>query len=162
MRRTRIGSCISVVGGMLIVLMFLVMNSATSGKATANVLSNSQMSKIVGMCGCHTKVNTDMKCDEAGSGSQPPECGGECQGYVLAGTNPNYCASEKPENDLHCEPESEKVTCKTTYTCNTEKKSGLKCDVDIKSCKAGFGWDNCAQCKCTADKDEVSSYHCDN
>jgi hypothetical protein len=151
-------------GGMcgLIALGLLVINSATSENAAADVLSNSEMSKIVGMCGCHTEVNAGMKCDQAGSGSAPPECGGGCQAYTLAGTNPNKCVSKAPANDWHCEEESEKVTCKTTYTCNTEKKSSMKCDVDAKSCKGGWLWENCAQCTCTADKDEVSSYHCDN
>jgi len=147
-------------GGMcgLIALALLVINSATSGNAAADVLSNSEMSKIVGMCGCHAEDN-DKGCDE-NVGNIPDECGGSCTSYKLAGSNPDKCVWKAPKNDAHCEKKSVDPVCHTPYSCSSDSKWTLKCEGT--ACEGGFLLDFCDKCECTAgDPERLSSYYCD-
>jgi hypothetical protein len=153
----RIKMAIPVVCAVLIVVALLALNSPVSKGATLGTLNNSEMSKIVGMCGCHTQLD-DRGCTEGGS--PPPQCGATCAAYNLAGANPNKCAWETPDNNAHCETTPNQVTCKTPYSCDTESKWMLKCNGAL--CKNGFVWDSCTKCQCKAGTpNKLDSFYCD-
>lgn len=158
MKRNRIKVVIPVAIAMLIALVLFGVSMVSAGAVSADTLDNTEMDKILGKCGCHTEDN-DKGCDE---GDDPPdECGGaSCTAYNLAGANPNKCESRPPENDWHCEDEDD-VTCKTPYTCNSEKKWMWKCEG--AACTNGSILEWCAKCTCTAGTPQtLNSHYCDN
>ena len=156
MKRAKIKVSISVAMMITIAVVCIAVNSVIQDSVKAGTLSYSEMSKIIGTCGCHTEVS-ERGCTE---GDDPPDqCGGSCSAYNLAGANPNYCDSKPPENDWTCEFEDD-VTCKTPYSCSSEKKSGFKCSGG--SCIEAW-FKNCYKCTCTAGTpNKLSSHYCDS
>jgi len=124
---------------MLIALVLFAMSSDT---ITANTLSNTDMGKILGKCGCHHKMYGD--CGSSGT-SCGPQCGGGCSSFSMAGSQAQTCKFVLPENDFVCKPTGSSSLCKTNYVCGTEDKSSFKCEVGPGTCKAEW-FKTCVEC----------------
>jgi len=154
MRRSKIRVGIAVAMPVLIAVGLLVVNSARPGGATASTLSNSDMGKILGMCGCHHTMYGD--CDA--SGTTCVQCDGACGVFTVAGSQAQTCEFKEPHNTFSCKPTGTQVICKTNYLCSATKVGGFKCSASKWCVSAWF--ENCLKCTATTTDIKLDNFFC--
>ena len=164
MRRNRISIWAAMAAVALIAVALLAVGSARSHGAIPGVLSDSEMSAIVGACGCHTEAYGDCG---GGTSDSCIECNASCGNtWTIAGTRAEKCVFQAPANNFVCEPLKDAsgnpimIICKTTYTCTAQgAQAGVTCSVQ-KWCVSGKASQSCAKCIAVATQVTQPTYYC--